>query len=111
MTKLVDKSRVDAAVTEIYITAVQHENVPAFRTWLQKPHQLEANFPGFQKLHVQVPQDPDDDNWVTLIQFDTEEHLKNWLDSPERQAMLADANSVHTLQSTKKFHQTCLIRK
>ena len=39
------------------------------------------------------------DDWLAILRFDTETNLQAWLDSPERQKLLQDANPF-----TEEFH-------
>lgn len=93
-------------VTEIYVTFVKRNKAPVFRKWLEKMRAVEATFPGFQKVYVQAPQNQKSGSWVTLLQFDTEEHLDHWFNSPERATLLQEASTlvksqeIHRLQSS-----------
>lgn len=99
-----NKPHFSQGVTDVYVTTVHSDKVPAFRQWLKTLHHLEAKFPGFQKVYVQIPKDPQDESWVTLLQFDTEEHLEAWVQSPERQAKLKEAaNFVKSQESHRLF--------
>lgn len=81
-------------VTEVFITQVIPENEKAFREWIAKIHCAEAKFPGFRGVYVQSPTPGTGVNWITLLQFDTIEHLDGWLNSPERQKVLLEAKSL-----------------
>jgi antibiotic biosynthesis monooxygenase (ABM) superfamily enzyme len=98
-----DQSHLDHGVTDIYVTVVHKDKVPAFREWLQKMHHLQAQFPGFEKVFVQVPKDQPKDKWVTLLQFDTQTHLDNWLQSSQRKTMLSEAKELVTSQQSHRL--------
>lgn len=78
------------AITEIYVTYVSKERESDFKAWVERVHQMEATFPGFRKAFVQAPIGAEE-CWVTLLQFDTAEHLENWLQSEERQKLLEES--------------------
>lgn len=79
-----------SAVAEVFITRVCPDKILAYRNWTAKIHQIEAKFPGFRGVHVQSP-GPGQENWVTLLQFDTPEHLDSWLTSEERKEALKES--------------------
>lgn len=89
--------------TEVYITSVQKDKVNAFVEWLKKLRQLEATFPGFEKVNVQVSKNPQEEHWITFLQFDSESNLENWLNSPERQTLLKEANAYINAQEKYKL--------
>ena len=84
---------IQGGITEVFITQVAPENEKAFREWIAKIHCAEAKFPGFRGAYVQSPS-PGSINWITLLQFDTLEHLDCWLNSPEREKVLSEAQGL-----------------
>lgn len=68
----------------------------AYRAWGQRIAAAQAQFPGFQGFKVNPPVPGVQDDWVTVLQFDTEDHLNAWMTSPERQKLLADAQPFTT---------------
>lgn len=78
--------------TEVFVTQIDPSQTRAYREWIAKIHAAEAQFPGFQGLHVQSPNENKSKNWITFLRFDTQEHLENWLQSPQRQAILQEAS-------------------
>lgn len=84
-------SCIPSSVTEVIITKVNPGRIEEYRLWSAKIHQVEAHFPGFRGTYVQSPQKEDDGHWITLLQFDSMEHLDNWLNSSERQALLEES--------------------
>jgi uncharacterized protein len=81
-------------ITEVFITKVSPQKESEYRTWTAKIHQIEAKFPGFKGVYVQSPSTNQGGNWITLLQFDTPEHLDQWLISPERQELLKQGNAL-----------------
>lgn len=91
---LSDAEGLKGGITEIFVTQVSPSKEAAFREWLSKIHQVEAKFPGFRGMYVQSPNQTQGNNWITLLQFDTQQNLDRWLSSPERKAVLKEADSL-----------------
>lgn len=87
---------VQTGITEFFVTKVNPENSASFQKWLGKIHKAEATFPGFQRVYTQAPKDHLSDTWITQLQFDTKENLEGWLNSPTRQAIIQEAESLIT---------------
>lgn len=83
-------------VTEVFVTLVAPEQEAAFKKWLAKIHGVEATFPGFRAVYVQCPTEGVSQSWITLLQFDTQDHLDRWLSSSERQVVLQEASPFIT---------------
>lgn len=89
-----ENSHLTENVTEVFITHVNPNQDEAYREWMAKIHQMEATFPGFKGIYVQSPGAGQGQNWITLLQFDTPEHLDLWLNSAERQEVLQESQSL-----------------
>lgn len=88
------------SVTEVFVTRVTLENYERYRAWASKIQQIEAQFPGYEGIYIQAPEKEKGGNWITILRFDTPEHLDGWLSSPERQEVLKQSESiVEELQS------------
>jgi len=81
-------------VTEVFVTQVDPKKESIFRQWIAKIHQAEAKFPGFRGVYVQSPSQGR--NWITLLQFETQENLDHWLNSSERKELLRESESLIT---------------
>ena len=91
-------------VTEVFLTEVDPKNQLPYRAWLAKIHDAEAKFPGFKGMFVQSPTDPQDQKWITCLQFDTAENLDRWLSSLERNEILKDLKPlIISLESHRVF--------
>ncbi len=77
-------------VTEIITVSVKPGMEEAYRDWVDRVRQVEARFPGYQGLQLQPPIPGLQDNWVSLLRFDTSEHLNAWLESDARRAALQE---------------------
>jgi antibiotic biosynthesis monooxygenase (ABM) superfamily enzyme len=63
----------------------------AFQAWSQRIAAAQAHYPGFQGFKVNPPIPGVQEDWVTVLQFDTEPHLNAWMTSPERLKLLEEA--------------------
>jgi uncharacterized protein len=88
-----DSDRFQGGVTEVFITQVDPQHYETYRQWIAKIQQTEALFPGYRGVYVQPPS-KQGKCWITMLQFDTSEHLDNWLKSVERQAILQEASQL-----------------
>ncbi len=77
-------------VTEIITVSVKPGMEEAYRDWVEHIRQVEARFPGYQGLQLQPPIPGLQDDWVSLLRFDTAEHLNAWLESDARRAALEE---------------------
>ena len=77
-------------VTEIITVSVKPGMEEAYRDWVDRIRQMEARFPGYQGLELQPPIPGLQDDWVSLLRFDTAEHLNAWLESDARREALRE---------------------
>ena len=70
-----------------------------YRAWEQRIAAVQSKAPGFQGYRFEPPVPGVQDDWLAILRFDTEANLQAWLDSPERQKLLQDANPF-----TEEFH-------
>jgi uncharacterized protein len=70
--------------------AVPREQEPAFLKWQSRIQAAEAKFPGFVRHKIERPLRGVHDDWLIVINFDSDAHLTAWLDSPERRALLEE---------------------
>jgi len=68
--------------------AIDPALVEEFLDWQQRLTDAERAFPGFggSELFRQVPGVQED--WTAVFRFDTEEHLNDWVESPDRKRLL-----------------------
>ena len=70
------------------VTAVINNRVRAgaeadYRQWLRDIQAAQSHFPGYLGVTVQPPIEGVTEDWVSLLRFDTAEHLRGWLESPQ----------------------------
>src|SRR5918995_6479533 len=68
-------------VTEIITVSVKPGMEEAYQAWEERIQKVEAQFPGYQGLQLQTPIPGLQDHWVSMLRFDTAEHLNAWLES------------------------------
>ncbi len=77
-------------VTEIITVSVKPGMEEAYHAWVDSIRQMEARFPGYQGLQLQPPIPGVQTDWVSLLRFDTSEHLNAWLESDARRDALQE---------------------
>lgn len=81
-------------VTAVITNRVRPQAEGQYRQWLQRIQGAQSRFPGYQGVSVQPPIDGVSPDWVSLLQFDTAEHLRAWMESPECAALTAEAEPL-----------------
>ena len=89
----VKESESDDGVVEVIITKVKPGQEAAYREWETKIQQAQSKFPGYRGSYVQPPV-AGELGWTTLMRFDTVEQLDRWLKSPERAALVKEAEPL-----------------
>ena len=84
------------AVSAVISMRVAPGKEDLYREWGQRIAAAQAKYPGFQGFKVNPPIPGVQDDWVTVLQFDTEDHLNAWMQSAERQALLGEARAFST---------------
>jgi antibiotic biosynthesis monooxygenase (ABM) superfamily enzyme len=80
-----------AAASAVISTRVAPGKEAAFREWQSRIAAMEASFPGFQGVRIEPPIPGVQDDWATVVRFDSNDHLQAWLTSPQRQRLLDEA--------------------
>lgn len=80
-------------VSAVISTRVRPGQEAAYRQWEQRIAAAQAQAPGFQGYRLEPPVEGVQEDWLAIVRFDGQEHLQRWLDSPERAALLAEAES------------------
>jgi uncharacterized protein len=82
------------ASTAVIRTRVVAGGEDRFRQWSAEVSAAQSRMPGYIGSAVQEPIPGVQDQWVTLLAFDTAEHLQAWLSSPARAALLGRVQAV-----------------
>ena len=88
-----------APVSVVISTRLKPGQELAYRAWEHRIAAAQAKAAGFQGYRFDPPLPGVQDDWLAILRFDTEANLQAWLDSPERQKLLQDANPF-----TEEFH-------
>lgn len=88
-----------APVSAVIATRVKPGQEMAYRAWEQRIAAAQSKAPGFQGYRFEPPIPGVQEEWVSILRFDTEANLQGWFDSPERQALLKDSDAF-----TEEFH-------
>jgi uncharacterized protein len=83
----------DGGVVEVIVTKVRPGKEGAYRRWETRIQQAQSKFPGYKGSYVQPPI-AGELGWTTLMRFDSAEQLDTWLKSPERAALLREAQPL-----------------
>lgn len=79
------------SVSAVISTRVKPGQEEQYREWRNRVLSEESRFPGFQGAKVEPPIAGVQDDWVSIVRFDSAAHLSAWLDSPTRQQLVAEA--------------------
>src|SRR4051812_13422526 len=77
-----------ASVSIVTQTCVRPESAESFAWWRGGTSAVIAGFPGFIEQRLMPPNPPLQVDWVILQRFDSLDHAKGWLASPERQTRI-----------------------
>ncbi|MGC2409657.1 MAG: antibiotic biosynthesis monooxygenase [Methyloceanibacter sp.] len=80
-----------APVSAVISTRIKPGQEDAYRQWERKITAAQARTPGFQGFRFEPPVPGVQDDWLTILRFDSEANLQTWLESPERKALLEEA--------------------
>jgi uncharacterized protein len=86
-------------VSAVISTRIKPGQETAYRAWEQRIAAAQSKAPGFQGYRFEPPVPGVQEDWLAIVRFDTEENLQAWLNSPERQKLLRDAEPF-----TEEFH-------
>ena len=80
-----------APVSAVISTRVEPGQEEAYRAWQRRIAATQSKFAGFQGYKLTPPIPGVQDDWVTILRFETEPYLAAWMDSPERQRLIDEA--------------------
>jgi uncharacterized protein len=84
---------VQHSATEVIITRIKPGKEDAYREFADRIQRVQQNFPGYIGSFVQPPHQRET-GWTTVLRFDAVRNLERWLNSPERAALLKDADDL-----------------
>lgn len=77
--------------TAVIMTKVAAGAEEDFLSWQKRIDAAQSRFPGYVGCELQPPVEGFQDNWVTMLRFDSPDHLHAWLTSPERERIIAES--------------------
>jgi uncharacterized protein len=88
-----------APVSAVISTHLKPGGEAAYRAWEQKIAAAQSRAPGFQGYRFDPPIPGVQENWLAIVRFDSDVNLQAWMNSPERLALLKEAEPF-----TEEFH-------
>src|SRR5262249_12943482 len=88
-----------APVSAVISTRVKPRWEEAYRAWELRIAAAQTKAPGFQGYRFEPPIKGVQDDWLSVLRFDSEANLEKWLASPERLQLLEEAKAF-----TEGFH-------
>jgi len=77
--------------TAVIMTKVAPDAEKDFLAWQKQLDAAQSKFPGYLGCQLQPPVPGFQEHFVTMLKFDSSEHLNAWLTSSERQVILEDS--------------------
>jgi antibiotic biosynthesis monooxygenase (ABM) superfamily enzyme len=90
--KIIVAQPAQTGVAVVVSHPVSPENEEEFLAWQERMTDAERAYPGFLGSEVFRPVPGIQEDWTIVYRFDTSEHLDRWLDSSERQQLLAEGD-------------------
>jgi antibiotic biosynthesis monooxygenase (ABM) superfamily enzyme len=82
-----------APVSVVISTRIKPGEEQAYREWARKIAAAQAKSPGFLGYRFEPPVPGVQDDWLTILRFDSEANLQTWLDSPARKKLLEESEA------------------
>jgi antibiotic biosynthesis monooxygenase (ABM) superfamily enzyme len=80
-----------AAASAVVMARVATGSEDWYADWQGRMQAAEQSFPGFVGQRLQAPIPGVNPNWITLVAFDSQAHLNDWMSSPVRMELLKEA--------------------
>jgi uncharacterized protein len=90
--------------TSVILTTVEPGGEQAFRDWNARITGVQSAWPGYVGGALQPPVEGVQDQWVTVVTFDSDEHLEAWLESEDRAALIADSEAFAHDTAMRRVH-------
>ncbi len=88
--------------TAVIFTKVEPGSEERFRRWHDEIGAAQARWPGYVGSTLQAPVEGVQDQWLTIVTFDSDAHLEAWLRSDERAALLEETEGVSHDTATRR---------
>ena len=80
-------------VSALFTTRVDAGREDEFFEWSTRVAAAQAAFEGFVSYQVEPPIEGVQEDWIAILSYDTDAHMRAWLSSRERAELLADGAS------------------
>jgi antibiotic biosynthesis monooxygenase (ABM) superfamily enzyme len=80
-------------VSALFTTQVEPGHEDEFLEWSTRVAVAQASFEGFIGYQVEPPIEGVQADWVAILSYDTDAHMRAWLSSPERATLLTEGAS------------------
>lgn len=91
-----------APVSVVIATTLAPGQEAAFQSWQRRVAAVESTFAGFQGYKLEPPVAGVQDDWVTVLRFDSDEHLDAWLNSDARKQLLQEGEAFDAQTHLRK---------
>ena len=81
-------------ITSVISQIVKPDRVQEYEDWMTGINQAVKQFAGFLGVDIIRPRDQSHPEYVTIVKFDTYDHLKQWLDSPTFREWVAKSRDL-----------------
>lgn len=99
---IIEEKNYQTAVTATISTIIHSKDEQKFLDWNARIAPIQSKFPGFIGYKLERPRRGVNDTWITIITFDNNEHLENWLKSEERKKLLDELNAFSIKSNLRK---------
>ncbi len=82
-----------APVSAVISTRIKPGQEEAYLQWGRRIAEAQAKSPGFQGYRREPPVPGVQEDWLTILRFDSEANLQTWLNSPERKKLLEESEA------------------
>ena len=82
-----------APVSAVISARIKPGREDAYREWGRRIAAAQAKSPGFQGYRCEPPVPGVQEDWLTILRFDSEANLQTWLNSPERKKLLEESEA------------------
>jgi antibiotic biosynthesis monooxygenase (ABM) superfamily enzyme len=93
MLVLASDDRTEPPVAMVFTHKVAREKVPAYLDWRRRAIAAQAHFPGYLATEFFEPHEKLDE-WVDIVRYDSVRDLSGWMDSKERQDLVAELATI-----------------
>ena len=99
-----DSGVLPAAASVVISTRLLPGQESQYRSWERRIAVAQSKAPGFQGYRIEPPIEGVQDDWLSIIRFDSQQNLDNWLKSPERLQLVKESESFTDRFETRVVH-------